>query len=453
MPCRNYGRFLPQALDSLLEQLHENWEVIVVDEASQDDTRAIVNGYRTRMGERLRYIRNDAPVGLQKVSNTVLGLANGKYLMRLDADDWLDESALLLLVAKLESDPKLGLAYGNFYYVNEEGKYIGTERRRKFGVEDMSGHMPPHGACTMVSTRALKAAGGYTGTVNAQDGWDLWFRLKNRVGVAHLDAPIFYYRQHGRSLSRDVGRLLEARAGIISKARERLQGDYLPTCLAVLPVRENYPDWQGVPYETIHGQSLIERALTSAFRAVGVSDVAISTDSEGVLNYVDSIKDKVRANPIPILRPHGASSHFNPRDILLQAAEGYRLKYNTFPDIVLFLNIHAHARTAEHISSAINTIILTNADSVVSVTQEREPMFAHGTDGLELLNPGRFDGLEYEKENLYRFNGLVIGTWFDNLRAGSLFGKSIAHIEMDRNETFQVRSKNDVAALLKTRTD
>jgi CMP-N-acetylneuraminic acid synthetase len=425
-------------------QLHTNWELIIVNEGSEDDTQTIAERYLALHPDRVRVLRNDTPVGLQKVANTVLGLANGKYLMRLDADDWLDESALLLMTAKLESDPQFGLVYGNFYYVDEDGRYLGTERRRKFGIEDTSGHMPPHGACTMVNTRALKAAGGYSEDVNAQDGWDLWYRMQSRVKVAHLDAALFYYRQHGKSLSRDSGRLLDARAEILRNARQRLDGGYTPTCLAVIPVKEDYPGWEGVPYQEFAGRSLLERALDSALDAPGVSDVAISTQSRKVLDYSLDIEARSGRQHLRILRPDVPESTFDPLKILRQAAESYQVQRGTYPDIVLFLSLHAPARKPEHIGRAIDVLIVTNSDSVVSVTQEREPMFGHGKNGLELLNPGRFEGLEYEKENLYRFNGSVIGTWFSNLRQGSLFGESIAHIELSRSESMQVKTRDDL---------
>lgn len=443
VPCRNYGRFLPEALDSVVAQLHTNWELIIVDEASDDDTLAIAERYRAQHPGRIRIIANVAPTGLQKVANTVLGLTSGKYLMRLDADDWLDECALLLMTAKLQSDPDFGLVYGNFHYVDEDGRYLGTERRRKFGIEDMSGHMPPHGACTMVNTRALKAAGGYSEEVNAQDGWDLWYRLQNRVKVAHLDAPLFYYRQHGKSLSRDSSRLLDARAEILRGARQRLEGGYTPTCLAVIPVREHYPDWQGVPYQEFAGKSLLEWAFDSVLGASGVTDVAVSTQSQAVLDYSQGLEQKTGRAHLRILRPDTSES-LDPLKILIQATEEYEAQRGNLPDIVLFLSLHAPSRRPEHIARAIDVLIVTNSDSVVSVTQEREPTFVHGTKGLKLLNPGRFEGLEYERENLYRFNGSVIGTWTSSLREGSLFGESIAHIEMSRRESMELKTKADL---------
>ena len=145
-------------------------------------------------------------------------------MIRLDADDWLDENALLVLVTKLESSPNIGLAYGNYFYTDSAGNVLGMERRHKLGVEDTVGHLPPHGACTMFRTRSLKAVGGYSEDINAQDGWELWYKLYDRIGAVSLDIPIFYYRQHGDSLSRDSSRLLDARSRIFERLSQSLRG-------------------------------------------------------------------------------------------------------------------------------------------------------------------------------------------------------------------------------------
>ncbi len=171
IPCRNYGKFLSKAVQSVIDQLYQNWELFIIDEASDDETLTIATQFQHQQPERIRVIHHDTPQGLQKVANAVLTLAKGSYIMRLDADDWLDEGALLLMVAKLESDPECGLVYGNYHYTDEHGKVLGTERRPKLGTENISGHVPPHGACTMVSARALKSVGGYSEDITAQDGW------------------------------------------------------------------------------------------------------------------------------------------------------------------------------------------------------------------------------------------------------------------------------------------
>jgi glycosyltransferase involved in cell wall biosynthesis len=445
IPCRNYGRYLSMAIESIIGQLYKNWEMIIIDEASDDNTQVVSNYFQNIYPDQIMVIRNDEAIGLQKVANLVLSIAKGKYLMRLDADDWLDEAALLVMVAKLESNLEFGLVYGNYYYTDEFGQVLGIERRPKLGEENASCHLPPHGACTLVSMRALKTVGGYSEDVNAQDGWELWFKLLNRVSSVQLDVPVFYYRQHQQSLSRNFDRLLNARTEIFRKARESLNGSYQPSCLAVIPVRESYPDWDGVPYEMINGKTLLELALESALGARGVTEVVVSSESQAVLNFSKTLEDRLQLKHLRLLRPHGVENvSLKPQAILEHAVEKFKEERGWFPDILIFLSIHAPLRQSVNIDKAIDILILTMSDSVVSVNQEREPMFRHGKRGLELLNPGRFEGLAYEREHLYRFNGAIIGLWSSNLLEGEFFGHSIGYLEMSDSSSIQVKQKADL---------
>jgi len=449
IPCHDYGRYLAQAVASVQGQLYKNWELFIVDDASNDCTAVVAEELRRQDPERITILSNPTPFGLQRIANRILELANGRYIVRLDADDWFDESALLLMAAKLDSDPSLGLVYGNYFYTDQNGRVVGVERRRKLGVEDMSGHLPPHGACTMVRTRMLKAVGGYSDDVNAQDGWELWYKLTHRAKAASLEAPLFYYRQHDQSLSRDAGRLLAARQKILAKTRAKLEGSYVPSCLAVIPVRESYPDFHGVPYRLLNGKSLLQIALESAQNSKEVSKIAVSSDSQTVLDFSrDLVNMGLVEDHIRISRPQElAGSHIQLREILLHAAEHHYLIYENYPDIVLFLNLHAPFRQALHVDNAIDVLRISACDTVASVCEEREPVFVHGKKGLKLLNPGRFNGLQYERETVYRFNGAVIAVWWEVLKDFGVFGENIGYVEIDRKSSVQVKNIRDIQIL------
>lgn len=449
IPSKNYGHYLAQAVASVRAQLYPNWELFIVDDASTDGTAEIAEQLRRQDPTKIQVIRHNTPQGVQRTANRILELARGRYIIRLDADDWFEEAALLLMVAKLESDSTLGLVYGNFFYTDAEGRVIGIERRRKLGIEDTAGHLPPHGACTMVRTRVLKSVGGYSEDVDAQDGWELWYKLVNRANAASLEAPLFYYRQHEQSLSRDSTRLLAARARIIAKARGRLDDSYVPSCLAVVPVKESYPDFEGVPYKELGGKSLLQRALESAQAAVGVTETAVSSESERVLDFSRELSRGGSVRPhMQVARPPELSgSHIRLREVLFHAGEAYRAARGSYPDMVVFLSLHAPLRQALHVDKAIDTLRITACDSVVSVCEEREPIFSPGRDGLELLNPGRFDQLTYERERLYRFNGAVLAVWWEVLAEGELFGQRIGHVEMAHEDSIQVRRLVDLERL------
>tara|TARA_B110000483_G_scaffold140482_1_gene167735 strand:- start:30 stop:1424 length:1395 start_codon:yes stop_codon:yes gene_type:complete len=442
IPCANYGRFLKQSVESVFTQLYTNWELIIIDEASTDDTAVISRELCSRFPKKVTFRQNKKSTGLQKIANNILDIANGKYLIRLDADDWFDECALLLMVAKLEATPNAGLVYGNYFYTNPEGKTIGIERRWKINNEDSGDHLPPHGACTMLRIRSLKAAGGYSEDINAQDGWELWYKLYKRVGAINLDTPLFYYRQHSSSMSKDSKRLLEARSQIFDRISSSLEGDYKPTTIAVIPVRESYPGFEGVPYKLHNGISLLARAISEAAASDKISVTIVSSESQEVLNYAESLEKKGDVpSHIRILREKNELSDQNipVRNLMISAGETYKKEVGFYPDAVAFLSLHAVNRSTDHINKALNALRITESDTVVSVQEEREPMFIYRANGLELLNPGRFENLMYDRERLYSFNGSILATWWDVLIEHDLFGEKISSIEMSVEDSFQLK--------------
>lgn len=447
IPCRNYGRFLRQSVESVYRQLYKHWELIIVDEGSDDDSVRIAEELCQKFHDKTRLIKNTQATGLQRLANTVLGLANGKYMVRLDADDWLDESALLVLVSKLESSPDIGLVYGNYFYTDPLGNVLGIERRHKLGVEDNVGHLPPHGACTMFRTRSLKAVGGYSEDVNAQDGWELWYKLYDRIGAASLDIPVFYYRQHGNSLSRDSSRLLQARSKIFERLSQSLDGDYGLKNIAVLPVKETYPGFEGVPYREYRGCSLLERAINTAAHSPKVTSVIVSSTSQRVLDFASELERSGAVPPhLRVLRSEDENQRNVPiRDLMVHGGKSFYKTTGEYPDAVAFLSLHAVSRRTSHIDKALNVLRITESDSVVSVQEEREPIFRHGGTGLELLNQGRFQNLNYDRERLYRFNGAIIACWWEVLQQHNLFGDEIAYVEMSAEESMQIKHEGMIS--------
>ena len=67
-------------------------------------------------------------------------------------------------------------------------------------------------------------------------------------------------------------------------------------------------------------------------------------------------------------------------------------------------------------------------------------MFNLEKNGLEIINRGRFQDLTFDKERLYRFNGSIIATWYEVLKADALFGEKIAHIEMSNLDSLQIKT-------------
>ena len=95
--CKNYAAYISEAIDSVINQIFEDWELIIIDDGSDDESAQIILEYCARYPDKFSCVINKKSLGLFKASNIALKKARGDYILRLDADDHLTEIALLSL--------------------------------------------------------------------------------------------------------------------------------------------------------------------------------------------------------------------------------------------------------------------------------------------------------------------------------------------------------------------
>lgn len=448
IPCRDYGKYLEQAIESVLTQSFQDWYLYLIDDGSIDDTSLICSYYQSKYKHKITYLKNNVPLGLQKVANHILPLICSEFIMRLDADDWLEDYALLLMIDKFKRNPRLGLVYGNYFYTNINGRVLGMERRLSIEDEDHSGNIPPHGACTMVRTRSLKSVGGYSQSPTSQDGWDLWYKLYKRVDVSIINAPLFYYRQHNSSLSRDNNRLLKSRSAIFQSLGQSLQGDYKPRTVGIVAV-QNYIESNTSITDCVHnGLNLLESAILKASEIKAIDILVVSSDSQYILDFS---KDLELSGRVPqhfrVIRDHHINSQVKlPIKYIWRSTYDYLLSnHKISPDILFFFNLYSVHCKSQYVQDAYNLLLINESDTVVSVDEINDPVFKYGKRGLDIINLGRIHNLAYDRERLFRFNGAFIGTWSTTLQLAHEIGEKISFIEMSPEDSvkYKVRPKGN----------
>src|SRR5262245_6069839 len=115
----NYGRFLPEAIESVLRQHYEDWELLLIDDNSTDNTAEVMRLYES--DPRVRIFRTTG-IGLPAVANLALREARGDYLIRLDGDDVFDENILFVMTSYLDRHPELALVFPDYYLMDEGGE-------------------------------------------------------------------------------------------------------------------------------------------------------------------------------------------------------------------------------------------------------------------------------------------------------------------------------------------
>mgnify|MGYP001272038348 CR=1 FL=1 len=210
----NYENFLKKSIESVINQSYKNINLIIVDDASTDNSIEILNKFKYFKGVTL--ILNKKRIGHVKSSNKAIKLAKGKYILRLDADDYLKKNALYKMLKLIKKNSRVKMVFPNFNWINSKGKVLSTftyKNKPKYFLNDQ----PAHGACSLIDLKFLKQLGGYCEKFDRQDGFYIWLAiLLKKYEINNLNETLFFYRKHKKNLSKNKVKLLQAKLDIIN---------------------------------------------------------------------------------------------------------------------------------------------------------------------------------------------------------------------------------------------
>jgi glycosyltransferase involved in cell wall biosynthesis len=222
VPAYNAAVYLPFAIDSVLAQTYANWEIVIVDDGSTDNTRAVVDSYRSKLQDKLQYIYQPNR-GLPAARNAGLHAARGEFIALLDADDvWLPQR-LERGISILDADSGADLVHARVMRINAQGTITG---QLKVEPKYMSGSIArhiytrrAHIICPTVMFRksCLQTAGWFDESMQATEDRDLWFRIALRHKVAYIDEVLAYYRLSPQAMTTNLDRLLQGQLYFVAK--------------------------------------------------------------------------------------------------------------------------------------------------------------------------------------------------------------------------------------------
>lgn len=434
VPSRDYGRFLPDAIESVLRQSLASWELLLIDDASSDETAEVMARYRG--DPRVRVLRTEG-VGLPAVANLALRHARGEYLIRVDADDVLDEDALLVLGHHLDRRPEVALVFPDYYLIDEHGEVYAQERRGRLYTDTHLLDLPPNGACTMIRVETLRSIGGYREDLGARDGLDLWTRIAREHKSGNVNLPLFYYRRHGRNLTDDSVRILSAQRAIKRDAALAQLEAYRPIA-AVIPCRKNYDLCPDLWRESVGDGTLLSRSI-DVCRASAIFDaIVVAADTDEAKAAIDGCPDpRVRYVPRP------TSETMRSRSIVPSLELVVRTLGLGWDGTIVLAYIQSPFKTTAVLEEAIFTLVVNGADSAFAAEEIREPLYRRTAHGLLPLNPRR--PLSTEFDAVYRETGTTMATRNRNLRSGSLTGARVVNFVVPKRESFFIDSLEELA--------
>ena len=227
MAVYNGSRYLREAMDSVFAQDYRDYEFVIVDDCSTDDTPAIIGSYND---PRVVYIRNERNAGQTPSLNVALRAARGEYVARIDADDAYRPGKLQHQVAYLDAHLDVAVCGTAAVKFDGEGKEFGlfTPPLRTADVEFSIYHrVPVCHVSVMMRRDVILAAGGYDENYRYAADYALWSTLLKRgQRIANLPDPLMTYREFRESLGavHKVGRAGEESAQIIASNASTLAG-------------------------------------------------------------------------------------------------------------------------------------------------------------------------------------------------------------------------------------
>lgn len=433
----NYERFIRQSIESVLAQSLQDLELVIIDDGSTDASRAIIEDYRDRDGITIIYQQNK---GLNITNNVAMRVAKGKYLMRLDADDYLVADALERMVAPLEEDDELGLVFPDYYYVDADGNITGEERRHNFEKEVSLYDQPAHGACTIIRLSFLKKIGGYNESFTCQDGYDLWLKFILHYSVKNVNAPLFYYRRHGANLTTNEERILETRRAIKRTFLDLKSIE--KSCIAVIPVRNSKIKQVSIPLFETEGDSLLSLKVKALLRAISIAQVYIVSEDQEILDYAQRTfhgQDEV----IILERPGRLAGPNQTLGATVKLATDHAEEKGHSYQYVMTAALDYPFVEADIFDDAVNTIGLFNSDSVLSVRPDNKAYYRHTGHSLAaILDQEKFTRLE--REALYRAaGGIMVSTKESFEKHEKINAGKMSHVVVDEQSAFGLFSDFD----------
>jgi len=230
IPTHNYSKFLPEAVESVLNQTFSDFELIIVDDGSSDDTAAVVEPYLRDC--RVRYFYQDNK-GLSAARNAGIKAAKGEFIALLDSDDVWMPTKLERQIQLFKDKPDVALVYCMVEHIDENGKalpHISWPHKVGATYRDLM-YMPwvvGSGSSVLIRKSIFDEVGLFDEGMNSVEDTNMWIRILRHHDSAYIDDVLVRIRKHLRSMQTDIKRMEENNLRHIKK------------CIELFPELEDY---------------------------------------------------------------------------------------------------------------------------------------------------------------------------------------------------------------------
>lgn len=216
IPNFNHAQYLGDAIRSVLDQSYANVEVIVVDDGSTDQSRAVA----AQFGDRILYLYQTNR-GLSAARNTGIQAARGEYIGLLDADDLYEPHFVSSMLVALQSDPAADGVFCGYQFVDQQNKALPQVEARPVPTEQLyetlldGNFFVPESI--LVHRQCYTSAGAFDETLRACEDWDMWLRISRQHKIIGTNLVLTRHRVLAGSMSSDPTRMIQNRMAVLAK--------------------------------------------------------------------------------------------------------------------------------------------------------------------------------------------------------------------------------------------
>ncbi len=208
IPTFNRSAFLKHAITSVLGQTYSDFEIIISDNASTDDTAAIIATFPDR---RIKYFRNDRNVGMGPNWNIGVQRAKGLYVVLLEDDNWWHPEYLARAAGTLDQHLDVAFVHTAVYLTDAHGNVIRIFRRwtgdricsKRAELIDLIQGNKIFLSSVTVRRSVIESIGMFDDAIPYAPDWDLWLRIYTYYDGAYVAEPLLFYRQHEANVTRE----------------------------------------------------------------------------------------------------------------------------------------------------------------------------------------------------------------------------------------------------------
>lgn len=218
LPVYNGEKYISQAIDSVLGQTWQNWELIIVNDCSSDSTMTICEDYAAR-DSRIRIISNPQNLKLPATLNAGFDAASGDYYTWISHDNMFKPEAIETLVSALDQNPDAAMVYSNFTNIDADGNII-KDTELKEPEHLVTGNV--FGFCFMYTAEIAEKVGKYDTNLFLAEDYDYWMRVYRYGRITHIPKSLYLGRRHAESLTKTK------KAAINEQTYKALEKNFLP---------------------------------------------------------------------------------------------------------------------------------------------------------------------------------------------------------------------------------